>query len=130
MADTLFVGEKFAIPFQIAQADLIANNTIDFVAPATGYIEELVTTIDKAITTGGTLTIKTGDSLGTTVAGTTQTIANSATKGTRQATQANGTQANRAVLKGDRVAIVPASFATAGAINGRIGFRTADLTRA
>jgi hypothetical protein len=130
MPDTLSVGEKFRIPFQIAQATLIANTTVDLVAPADGYVDELATVVDTAVTTGGTLTIKTGDALTTTVTGITQTVANATTKGTRQTTSATGTPANRAVKKGDRIAIVPASFATAGAINGHIGFRTADITRA
>ena len=130
MADTLSVGSKHRIAFQIPQASLIANATIDLIAPEAGYIDELGTTIDVAVTTGGTLTVKTGDALATTVTGLTQTIANSATKGTRQTTTATGVASNKLVAKGDRIAIVPASFATAGAVNGYLGFRSADVTKA
>lgn len=114
------------IPFKISQADLIANAVEDLVAPIDGYLEYVRTNINKAITTGGTLTIKTGVAQ-TTVPGLTQTIANAATKGTIQLSTATKQSTLRKVARGDRITITPAGFATAGEITGYLHFQAADL---
>lgn len=126
MSKTLKGARVERIFFQIAQADLIANNTIDLIAPIDGYLTAFRTTVDKAVTTGGTLTPKTGVALATTVAGMVQTIANAATKGTIQTTEATAKSATKKVSAGDRIAIVPAGFATAGGINGFISIHDAN----
>lgn len=116
----------FILPFQIAQASLIANADVDFISPVDGYISELRTIIDVAITTGGTIAVKTGDALGTTVAGLTQTIANSAAKGTKQTTTATAKSSTRKVSKGDRIQLDLTGFATAGQVNGVLTIKAAD----
>jgi len=120
------VGTPFRIPFAVAEADLIGNVDQEFIVPEDGYVTELATTVQKAITTGGTVAVKTGDALATTVAGITQTIANAATVGTRQTTKPTSGSSTRAVKKGDRLALDFTGFATAGRIAGYIGFNSAD----
>lgn len=112
--------------FAINQTDLLAGTAFELIAPFDGYINTLRTSVQAAITTGGTLTAKTGAALATTVAGMTQTIANSATKGTVTTSQATAKSPTKFVAAGTRIAIVPASFATAGAINGYISIHDAN----
>lgn len=119
---SLKIGEPFRVEFKIIAADLIANNGEELIAPADGFIMELGVTVQAAPTTGGTVTVKTGSALGTTVAGILVTVPNAATKGTRYSSVSTPKDATRAVLKGDRIGIATASFATAGAINGYVMF--------
>lgn len=107
------------VPFQINQTDLLAPIVQDFVAPCDGYVYNIYTNIQVAITTGGTLTVKIGT---TAVVGAVVTIANAATKGTVQNAYATAGDASQIVKRGDRVTITPASFATAGAVNGALEF--------
>jgi lysophospholipase L1-like esterase len=60
----------------------------------------------------------------------TQTIANSAVKGAQQLTSDLTALATLKLLAGDRLAIVPASFATAGAIIGTVVVRSISLAPA
>lgn len=127
-ASTKRGGEDYRFDFQIQQSDLIANNTMDFVVPFDGYVTDFVTIVDKTITTGGTLTLKTSNgstnnpaTITNTVAGAVQTIANSAAKGTTQKTvTTSGDIVTTKVSRGDRLQIIPAGFATGGSINGHI----------
>lgn len=114
------------LPFKIAQADLITNLVEDLVAPIDGYVEFLRTTVNKAVTTGGTLTVKVHTAQDT-LTGLTQTIANAATKGTNQITQTTKQLVLRKVARGDRITITPAGFATAGEITGYVHIQAADL---
>lgn len=115
------IGRLAFIPFVIPQVELLAGTTIELVAPFDGFIEELQSIINTAVTTGGTLTVKIGT---TDVAGLTITVADAATKGTVQSDIPTKPSATRRFLKGDRIQIVPsAGFATAGAINGNLRVR-------
>jgi hypothetical protein len=120
------VGFAARLQFAFNQVDLLAGTTQELIAPEDGYLTELQTTIQVAITTGGTIGVKTDDTLATTVAGIAQTIANAATKGTRQNTKATVGSVTRRVLKGQRIGITAASFATAGALSGYIVINSAD----
>lgn len=115
---TIKVGEDVLFPVQIAQADLIANTGTELVSPIDGYIVGLDVTVQAAVTTGGTVTVKTGSALATTVAGISLVVANAAPKGTRVSGAATNGSDTRKVAKGDRIQIASASFATAGALNG------------
>lgn len=127
MSSTLRAGQRTYMQFDIPATELAAGTVMELVAPHAGYIEELVTSVETAIGTGGTIDVKTGDALAVTVAGLQQTIANSATKGTRQTTTATTSSTTRAVAKGDRIGIVPsAAFASAGAMTGHLVINTAD----
>ena len=119
--------QDYRLDFQINATDLPANTDQNFVSPVDGYITELRTIVQGAVTTGGTIAVKTGDTLTNTVAGLTQTIANGATVGTRQTTTATAKSTTRKVSKGDRIALDLTSFATAGAINGSLYIRAADV---
>ncbi len=125
----LQVGDNFRIDFAIVERDLIANVSTEIVAPADGYITEMGLSVQKAVTTGGTVTVLTGDAGAVTVAGMTATVANGATKGTRYTANTSPTfSATRKVTKGSRIQVKPTSFATAGELNGYIMFANTDLT--
>lgn len=126
---SLKAGEVRFIPFNVGATELAAGTVQDLVAPEAGYLTELVTTVQTAIVTGGVLTVKTGDALGTTVAGLAQTIADSATKGTRQTTAATSGSATRYVAKGERIGIEPsAAFNGGGAMSGHLTLSSADVS--
>lgn len=114
------------LPFQIAQAVLIANADPELISPADGFITEIGVIVDTAVTTGGTIVTKTGDALGTTVAGMTVTIANGAPKGSKQIVQSTEKSATRAVARGARIGLDLTGFATAGAVSGYIKIAAAD----
>lgn len=117
-------GSNLYLPFQIVAADLFGNNGVELIAPQDGYIMELGTTVNGTVTTGGTINVQTGDALAVTVAGLAQTIANSAAKGARQATTVTKPSSTNFVAKGSRIKITPASFATAGSLNGYLKFNS------
>lgn len=128
---SLKAGEHIAIPFFINQTDLLAGTSQELIAPVDGYLVELHTTVQTAVTTGGAITVKTGDALATTVAGLTNTIADAATVGTRLSSSATSGSASRVVSKGDRISIQSAAgFATAGAVNGFLVLATSDVSPA
>lgn len=143
------------VNFNISQTDLLAGTKQSFIAPINGYIEEIGIVVETAVTTGGTLTVElvpalfaTEVGLDTTsflnsineydseiagtgsegaVAGAVVTIANAAVKGTISIVQATPGAASTPVIKGQLVEVLPAGFATAGAVNGYIRFRTEAL---
>lgn len=145
-----------AIDVQISQTDLLAGTAQNFVAPMDGYWDSFDTVVQAAVTTGGTLTINnnpqavysneqvgsnsdvgygfdtivSGGAFGTpaAVAGLVQTIANSAAVGAKQTTKATAGDPSLLVKKGDIIQVKPASFATAGAINCTLRFRSEPLT--
>lgn len=114
------------VQFAINTTDLAANTDQELISPVDGYIVEMGTIIQAAVTTGGTIAVKTGAALANTVAGLTQTIANAATKGTRQTTTATAKSTTRKVAKGERIGLDLTSFATAGAVNGYLKIAAAD----
>lgn len=113
------------IPFQINQTDLVAHTVQDFVAPFNGSITDLVTTVETAIGTdaGGTIKVQVGT---TDVTNCVVAISTAATKGTRARARTQvtpfvpGADTSNLVSKGDRVTLTPATFGTAGAVNGYI----------
>jgi hypothetical protein len=127
-------GERYYLPVFINQVDLLAGNAVEILVPQDLVVEGFRTTIQKAITTGGTLTIKktVTTALDTQVGANAlqQTIANSATKGTQQLTTQIDGDASLKLTAGQRVAVVPASFATAGEIIGHLICRTISLAPA
>lgn len=126
---SLKAGERIPIQWGLNATDLAAgvSNSSEHIAPADGYLSELQSIVQEAIVTGGTLTVKTGNALGVTVAGLTQTIADAATKGTRQTTQATAKSSTKFVSKGDRIVIEPANaFNGGGAMKGTLWLETAQ----
>lgn len=127
---SLFTGARFHVPFSIPEATLTGNTSVEVVSPVDGYITEARVVVQKAVTTGGTLTVLTGDAGAVTVAGLSVVVANGATKGTRKAGAATAGSATRKVSKGDRIQIKPTSFATAGALDGFLAIDTSDVSPA
>lgn len=127
---SLNAGVRIAVPFSIPQATLIANTSVEVVAPIDGYLTSMRGVVQAAVTTGGTITVLTGDTGATTVNGLGFTVANSATKGTRYADDATLGHASRLVKAGDRIQVKPTSFATAGALDGFLFISTADTSPA
>jgi hypothetical protein len=130
---SLKAGSKRFLDFIIGQTDLLAGTAIEIIVPEDCVVEAVRTTIQTAVTTGGTLTLKktVTTALDTVVsAALTQTIANSATKGTQQLTTDLTGLSTLKLNAGDRLAIVPASFATAGAVIGTVVVRSISLAPA
>lgn len=127
-------GERYYLPVFINQVDLLAGNAIEVIVPQDLVVEAIRTTIQKTITTGGTLTLKktVTTALDTQVGANAlqQTIANGATKGTQQLTSQIDADATLKLTAGQRLALIPASFATAGEIIAYIVCRTISLAPA
>lgn len=113
-------GTRFYVSFIIPQADLLAGVPFELIAPTDGFFEELQVVVQAAVTTGGTLTPRIGV---VPVAGLVVTVANGAAKGVVLQDVPDEPSATRRFKKGDRINIIPAGFATAGAVNGSITFR-------
>lgn len=111
------------IDLQMDQATLIANTGFELVSPVDGYIKELRTIVQAAVTTGGTVTMFIN---GTQVAGLSVAVANSATKGTRAVGTPTAKSTTRKVAKGDRIEVRTASFASAGSLNAMLTIAAAD----
>lgn len=128
---SLKTGFKINVPFELNATELAAPTNYDIVSPIDGYIDAMLSTVQTAIVTGGDITVLTGDAGGTTVAGLTTTVANSAAKGTRYSAQATAGSATRKVSKGDRIQIVPgAAFNGGGAVTGFLVISTSDVSPA
>lgn len=128
---SLKAGSRRYLDFIIGQTDLLAGTAIEIIVPEDCVVEAVRSAVQAAVTTGGTLTLKTGAALATVVsAALTQTIANAATKGTQQTTSDLTALATLKLSAGDRLAIVPASFATAGAVIGTVVVRSVSLAPA
>lgn len=113
--DAQAAAKRSTIDIQVTQADLIANVAQDFVMGFDGFLIGLDTIVQTAITTGGTIQAQLN---GVNVAGLVVTHANADAKGVRKtATLA----IPLALVRGDRITLVPAGFATAGAVNVTIG---------
>ena len=108
-------GGRVFLPYVIGQTDLLAANSAELVSPVAGTSVGHRATVQVTIGTGGTLTPRIN---GVAVTGGVATIATSAAKSTR----VNGTAitAANAVTVGERIEILPAAFATAGAVAGII----------
>jgi hypothetical protein len=111
------------LDLQMDQATLIANTGFELVAPADGFVSELRTAVQGAVTTGGTITVWVN---GVQVAGLSITVANAATKGTRALGTPTPKTQTRAVLKGDRIEVRTAGFATAGSLFAALAIAAAN----
>jgi hypothetical protein len=113
---------RVSLPFQINQTDLLAPTVLDMVSPVAGYLDTLRGVAQVAVTTGGTIQAKINT---VSVTGMLITVANSDAKGTAYSgTPTTKRSATTIVAKGDRISLTPASFATAGAINGELEIET------
>lgn len=127
----LNAGNQYFIPFVIPATELGAGTGIELVAPFAGYIDELDTTVQTAIVTGGAITVKTGAALAVTVAGISNTHADAAPVGNRINSIATRGSSTRYVAEGERISITPASaFNGGGAINGVLTIATTDTSPA
>jgi hypothetical protein len=119
---SLQMGNKFVLPFFINETDLLAGTVQDIAAPVDGFVEEITTVVQKAVTTGGVIKASVG---ATDVVGASITVADAAAKGTVQTALSTKPNASRTVAKGDAIKITPsAAFATAGAVNGHVIINT------
>lgn len=115
---TLKMGKAHVLPFFINATDLSAGTSQELVSPADGFLDEIQTTVQVAIVTGGDITVKIGT---TDVNGLVATIPDSAAKGSIVTDKATARHASRVVKKGDRIQIVPAAaFNGGGAVNGNL----------
>jgi hypothetical protein len=104
------------VPWAINETDTLAGTSAEVVSPGAGRIVRNTTIVQKAVTTGGDVTVAVGV---TAVAGLACTIADAATKGTVVTDTPTAGDATALVAAGDRIQIVPAAaFATAGALGG------------
>lgn len=110
---------KILIPYDFNETDLLAPTAQNLIAPCAGYITGLFNIVQKAVTTGGNITVEANT---VAVVGLSVTVANGA---------AAGVTANTSVKKiatglcaaGDDITVTPgAPFATAGACRGYIVF--------
>lgn len=123
----LKVGNFHDIPVRLAATELAAGTSFECIAPINGYIDMLDLIVQVAIVTGGAVTVLTGDAGGTTVAGLTVTVADSATKGTRYSDRATDGSSTRYVTKGTRIQVVPAAaFNAGGALDGFLRVISSD----
>lgn len=104
------------LPWAIDETDTLAGTSAELVAPGAGRIVRNTVIVQKAVTTGGDVTVLVGT---TTVVGLACTIADAATKGTVVTDTPTLGDASTLVAAGDRIQIAPAAaFATAGAVSG------------
>lgn len=105
--------------WSLNQVDLLAGstNSAQIQCPITGVVTKVGTIVRKAITTGGTITFQDGV---TAFVGATITIANSAAQGAQQNVTPTAGDASLVVAKNDQLQVIPASFATAGEVDGYI----------
>lgn len=121
----LQMGSDVFVQFEINETDTLAGTAFEAVAPVSGYIHELNVTVQKAVTTGGAVTVEVNT---VAVTGLSVTVADAATKGTRYSDNPTSGSSTQAVTKGDRITITPAAaFATAGALNGFLTINTGGL---
>lgn len=121
----LSMGDNVYLQFAINETDTLAGTSAELIAPVTGYVVGLDVIVQKAVTTGGAVTVEVED---TAVAGLSVTVADSATKGTTYSDTPTSQSATQAVTKGDRIEVIPAAaFNTGGAISGFITINTGKL---
>jgi hypothetical protein len=107
---------RIYLPYFINETDTLAGTSAELVSPVAGAISNHQVIVQKAITTGGDVTVNVG---ATPVVGLTNTIADAAAKGAVVTDQPTIGDATTIVAVGSRIQIVPAAaFATAGAISG------------
>lgn len=114
---SIAIGHVVRQQFFFSQTDLLAPTSQELVAAADGFLVGIDATTQIAVTTGGTIkaNVNTVD-----VAGAVITVPNATAKGTRFTATATKGSLTRKVSKGDRIQLIAASFASAGALNGYI----------
>ncbi|WP_205690135.1 hypothetical protein [Caulobacter sp. SLTY] len=111
-------GRTLVLPFVINETDLLAGTAFELVSPVAGAIIRATGIVQKAVTTGGDITLAVGV---TAVDGLTLTVADAATKGTVVTDTPTNGHASTLVAPGSRIQVVPAAaFNTAGAMNGTV----------
>lgn len=112
-------NQTVRVYWSLNQVDLLAGstNSAQIQAPISGVCSKVGTVIRKAITTGGTITFQ---DAATAFVGATITIANSAAQGATQVVTPTSGDASLVVAKNDVLQVIPASFATAGEVDGFI----------
>lgn len=109
-------GHRYPLFWSASETDVLAPTTQDFPAPFDGSVEQLDVAVQKAVTTGGDVTVTIN---GTTVVGLTCTVADAAAKGARYTDTPTNPSSTKFFVKGDKISVVFGSaFATAGALNG------------
>lgn len=131
-----------AIDLQISPADTIGNVAQFVVAPMDGYWDSIDTVVQATITTGGTITASNigqatqGNDMAivapvgvtpSNVAGMVATIPNAAAVGSVVTAKATAGDATQLVKKGQACKLILAGFATAGAVNVTIRWRSEPL---
>jgi len=119
--DMIATNERVNIPFEIESTELLAGTSEYVVAPTYGFIKKMVTTVQTAIGTGGTLTVEVET---VAVTGLAVVVADSATVGTIDSDEATSEFGSTGEVARDAdIEIVgDAAFATTGALNGYIEF--------
>lgn len=121
-------GSKRYLSFAINETDTLAGTAQELIAPEDGYLTGLDVIVQKAITTGGAVTVEVN---GVTVVGLLVTVADAAAKGTRYTDIAPKGSATRRVRTGDRITVTPAAaFNTAGAVSGHVTLSSTLVTEA
>lgn len=119
---SIIIGDDIVIPFAINETDLLAGTSAELVSPVDGFVKEIATVVQKAVTTGGSVKAAIGT---TDVTGASVTVANAAVKGSTLSAKATGSQDNRKVAKGGRIQVIPAAaFDVAGAVSGYVTIST------
>lgn len=104
------------VPFAINETDTLAPTTAELIAPVAGVISRMSVIVQKAVTTGGDVTLKVDT---TDVVGLACTVADAATKGTIATDTPTAGDASTVVAAGQRIQVCPAAaFNTAGAVSG------------
>lgn len=129
---SISMGETRLLNFDFNETDLLAGTSAELIAPVSGWITKMDVIIQKAVTTGGAITVLTGDAGAVTVAGLTVTVADAAAKGVRYSDRPTSDDATTTyVTAGDRIQVVPAAaFATAGAARGFLTLNTGNHYKA
>lgn len=106
------------LPFAINETDTLAPTSQELLSPYAGAVTQLQVIVQKAVTTGGDVTVNVG---ATPVAGLACTIADGAAKGAIVTDTPNVGDATTVVAAGGRIQVVPgAPFNTAGAVSGLV----------
>lgn len=115
-AEPFYETRKVRLPFLFSETDLLAHTSQELVSPVAGAIVKLDVTVQKAVTTGGAITVDVG---ATPVAGLSVAVADGAAKGAIGSDTPTAGDVSAEVAADGRIQVVPANtFATAGAVSG------------
>lgn len=112
----IFKEGEVVLPFFINETDLLAGTSQWLISPMEGEVVEIGVVVQKAVTTGGAITVELE---GVAVSGISVTVADGAAAGTVYTDTSALNEPTRRVQDGKAIEIVPAAaFATAGAVSG------------